>query len=236
MSNNYFNFKEFTIEQEKAAFKVGTDGVLLGAIADVSGKKKILDIGTGSGLIAIMMAQRSDAEIVAIEPDYESFLQAGKNVSLCKWKSRIKVVNTDLQMFEPGEEKYDLIVSNPPYFSNSIKNPDPRKSAARHNDSLTSVDLLKGVQRLLNANGKFQLIMPYVEGTVFIAEAPQYGLYCSSIIKIRPLPSAEVRRMIMTFSGEKLMLSEKFLTIEHGSRHEFTEEYINLTKDFYMKF
>ena len=145
----------------------------LGPTADITNKKRILDIGSGTGLIAIMLAQRSDAEIVAIEPDPESFLQACDNVSGCKWSSRIKVVNTDLQSYDPGTDKFDLIVTNPPYFSNSLKNPDPRKSATRHNDSLSSDDLLSGVARLLADNGIFQLIMPYVEGTIFIAEAQE---------------------------------------------------------------
>jgi tRNA1Val (adenine37-N6)-methyltransferase len=236
MANSHFTFKEFTIFQEKAAFKVGTDGVLLGARADVSGRKRILDVGAGTGLISIMLAQRSDAEIVSVEPDYESFLQAEENVSQCKWKSRIKVINIDLQSYNTAEGKFDLIVTNPPFFSNSLKNPDPRKSFARHNDSLSSDDLLINVSRLLNDNGIFQLIMPYAEGAIFIADAQQYGFYCNDILKVKPLPTAEVRRLILTFSRERLKLTEKFLTIERGERHEFTEDYKALTKDFYLKF
>jgi len=236
MANNYFSFKEFIIHQDKASFKVGTDGVLLGASADVTNKNRILDIGTGTGLITIMLAQRCDAEIVAIEPDADSFSQTCDNVSACKWSSRIKVVNTDLQSFESGSDKFDLIVTNPPYFSNSLKNPDPRKSAARHKDSLSSADLLSGVVRLLNEKGIFQLIMPYVEGSLFIAEAQEFALYCNNILKIKPLPASEIRRLILTFSREKLKATEKFLTIERGERHEFTEEYKNITKDYYLKF
>jgi len=236
MANSHFTFKEFTIFQEKAAFKVGTDGVLLGAVAEVINRKRILDIGTGTGLISLMLAQRSEASIVSIEPDYESFLQAEENVSQCKWRNRINVINIDLQNYASDEEKFDLIVTNPPYFNNSLKNPDARKSSARHNDSLSSADLLIGVARLLNDGGIFQLIMPYVEGSIFIAEAQQYGLYCNNILKIKPLPTAEVRRLIMTFSRGKHKFTEKFLTIERGERHEFTDDYKALTKDFYLKF
>ncbi|HUX58444.1 MAG TPA: methyltransferase [Bacteroidales bacterium] len=236
MANNYFSFKQFIIQQGKSTFKVGTDGVLLGASANISGMKKILDIGSGTGLIAIMLAQRSNAEIVAIEPDHDSFLQAKENISLCKWSSRIKVEHTDLQEYDPGEEKYDLIITNPPYFTDSLKCQDPRKTAARHNDTLSSVELLTGVARLLDDNGIFQLIMPYVEGMVFIAEANSYKLFCNRLLKIRPLPTADVRRLIMTFSRDRIKSTESFLTIEHGKRHEFTDEYINLTKDFYLKF
>jgi tRNA1Val (adenine37-N6)-methyltransferase len=236
MSNNYFSFKQFTICHDRSAFKVGTDGVLLGAYADVAKVKRILDIGTGSGLIAIMLAQRCKAEIAAIEPDNESFLQSCENVRNSGWDGRIKVECTDLQSYSPDELKFDLIVTNPPYFTDSLKNPDPRKSAARHNDSLTSEELLEGVSKLLEENGRLQLILPYVEGNIFIAEAHRYGLYCNNILKIKPLPDSEIRRLILTFSRERLKVTEKFLTIEHGKRHEFTEEYMNLTKDFYLKF
>jgi tRNA1Val (adenine37-N6)-methyltransferase len=236
MANSYFSFKQFTINQDKSAFKVGTDGVLLGAYTDLTGVKKILDIGTGTGLIAIMLAQRCDAEIVAIEPDYESCSQACDNARISNWGKRITVINTDLQGFQPGEGKFDLIVTNPPYFSDSLKNPDPRKSAARHKDSLTSEELLTGVTRLLKVDGRLQLIMPYVEGNIFIAEAHNYNLFCNNILKIRPLPTVDIRRLILSFSRERQKNSESFLTIEHGSRHDFTEEYINLTKDFYLKF
>jgi tRNA1Val (adenine37-N6)-methyltransferase len=235
MANSYFSFKQFTINQDKAAFKVGTDGVLLGACTDTSGVR-ILDIGTGSGLIAIMLAQKSSAQIVALEPDDDSYSQACENVSNCKWNDRIDVEHTDFQTYNPGKQKFDLIVSNPPYFSNSLKNPDPVKASARHNDSLTSDEILKGVSRLLEETGRLQLILPYTEGTVFIAEAQEYGFYCNSMLKIRPVPNQEVRRLVLTFSRTKTVLSEKFLTIEHGKRHEFTEEYVNLTKDYYLKF
>ncbi len=235
MSNSYFSFKQFTIQQDKAAFKVGTDGVLLGAVADLEGANQILDVGSGTGLIAIMAAQRSNAEIIAIEPDYESYIQCHENITLCPWKERIKVENISLQDYKtPG--LFDLIVSNPPYFSDSLKNPDPRKSSSRHNDSLSGYELIKGASRLMAEGGRLQVIMPYVEGNIFIAEASEYGFFCNNILKIRPLPNSEIRRLILTFSRQRLKTSEKFLTIEHGKRHEFTEEYINLTKEFYLKF
>ena len=236
MANDYFSFKHFTIYQHRSAFKVGTDGVLLGAYADISGVRNILDIGSGTGLISMMLAQRCDAQITAIEPDYESFKQTCENINRCDWHNRITVEHSDLQNFNSKHEKFDLIVTNPPYFSDSLKSPDSRRSAARHNDSLTTVEILEGVLKLLNDDGRLQLIMPYVEGNVFIAEANKYGLYCNNILKIKPLPNAEIRRLILTFSRFQKKLIEKFLTIERGSRHEFTEEYINLTKDFYLKF
>jgi tRNA1Val (adenine37-N6)-methyltransferase len=156
-------------------------------------------------------------------------------VEMSKWKERIRVVNKSLQDFNPEMPRFDLIVSNPPFFSNSLKNPDQGKAAARHNDALKNEDILNGVKRLLATDGRFQVIMPYAEGLVLIAEAQEHGLYCNNILKIKPLPTSEIRRLILTFSKKKQKVSEKFLTIEHGKRHEFTEEYKNLTKDFYLK-
>jgi len=236
MANNYFSFKQFTVYQDKCSFKVGTDGVLLGAYTDVAGVHKILDIGTGSGLIALMLAQRSEAEIITIEPDLNSFVQACFNFSKSRWKSRIKAENIDLQNFNPTNTAFDLIVSNPPFFSDSLKNPDHRKAAARHNESLTAEELLKGAERLMADGGRLQVILPYVEGNILIAEANKYGLYCNNVLKIKPLATSEIRRLILTFSRRKLKATERFLVIEHGERHDFTEEYKNLTKDFYLKF
>jgi tRNA1Val (adenine37-N6)-methyltransferase len=236
MGSSYFRFKQFTINQDKCAFKVGTDGVLLGACTDVTAKKKILDIGTGTGLIAMMLAQRSDAGITAIEPDYDSFIQASENIRLSKWSSRIKVENCLLQDYSHDNATFDLVVTNPPYFIDSLKNPDPAKSVARHNIKLTHSDILTGANRLLEENGVLQLILPYAEGNIFIAEAQKSGFYCNAVLKIRPMPSAEIRRLILAFSRVKRKATEQFLTIEKGRRHEFTDEYIALLKDFYLKF
>ena len=183
MPNNHFSFKQFTIFQDKSSFKVGTDGVLLGAVGAVNGAKKILDIGTGTGLIAIMLAQRSEAGIVAIEPDEESYKQACDNVTLCPWSSRIDVENSDFQSYNPGKEKFDLIVTNPPYFTNSLKNPDTRKSSARHNDSLTSVEILKGATKILEVDGKLQLILPMPKEIFLLLK--HRSLVCIAIICLK---------------------------------------------------
>jgi tRNA1Val (adenine37-N6)-methyltransferase len=235
MTNTYFSFKQFTINQDKSAFKVGTDGVLLGAYAGLSASGNILEIGSGTGVVSIMLAQRCDAMITTIEPDYDSFLQTTGNVARCKWHDRIRVEHTDFQNFRTTE-KFDLIITNPPYFAGSLKNPDARKAVTRHNDSLSSAEILEGVLKFMKEDGCLQLIMPYAEGNVFIAEAAGYGLYCNNILKIKPLPSAEIRRLILTFSKTQKKTVEKFLTIENGARHEFTEEYMNLTREFYLKF
>jgi len=236
MSNNYFRFKQFFVNQGESAFKVGTDGVLLGASAEVEGKTSILDVGTGTGLVALMLAQKCTALITAIEPDRDSFLQASENIRQSKWADRIYIENCTLQAFKGQAKGYDLMISNPPYFIDSLKNPDPSKSAARHNDSLTHNDILEGAGRLLSDEGILQLILPYEEGKVFIQHALRRGFFCNNIINIRPSPSCEIKRLILSISRKRLTLTESFLTIDKGRRHDFTEEYIALTKDFYLKF
>jgi tRNA1Val (adenine37-N6)-methyltransferase len=236
MGGSYFRFKKFTLNQSRSSFKAGTDGVLLGAYADVTGVKKVLDIGTGTGLIALMLAQRSDAEITGLETDINSFLEACENVRNSDWHSRVKIENRRLQDYYPETADFDLIVTNPPYFVNALKNPDPLKSSARHNISLDHSDILEGAGRLLKKTGRLQIILPYTEGSVFIAEATEYGFYCNDILKIKPLPSSKAKRMILEFSRERKVVTEKFLTIEKGNRHNYTEEYIKLTGDFYLNF
>jgi tRNA1Val (adenine37-N6)-methyltransferase len=235
MGNNFFIFRQFTVRQEKAAFKVGTDSVLLGACADIAGCREILDVGTGTGLLAIMMAQRSEADITAIEPDKLSFDQAGENVNACKWADRINVVNSDLLSFSPGNpNRFDMIIMNPPYFRNSLLNPDMAKSSARHTFSLSSEDILEGASGLLKRDGSLQLILPYEEGTIFTAEAGIHGFYCNIFIKVKPNPTGKIIRMIMKFERIKKPVYEKFLTIETGTRHRYTEEYKEVTGEFYL--
>jgi tRNA1Val (adenine37-N6)-methyltransferase len=236
MSNNYFRFKQFTVNQKGPVFRIGTDGVILGASAGVTGKKRILDIGTGTGLIALMLAQRCDALITAIEPDRASFLQASENVELSRWHSRINVENTDLQTFMLHAKFFDLIVTNPPYFINSLKNPDHIKSASRHNDCLSHQDILEGADRLLEPDGDLQLILPYDEGRIFTETAAGRGYYCNSVVNIRSTPGSGIIRVILSFNREKKEPKEEFLTIEKGRRFDFTDEYISLTKDFYLNF
>ncbi|MDR2886824.1 MAG: methyltransferase [Bacteroidales bacterium] len=235
MGSSRFAFKKFVIEQNRSAFKVGTDGVILGACASVEKAERILDTGAGTGLIALMLAQRCNAEIVAIEPDHESFAQMCENINASPWSNRIKAVETTLQNFRYSG-KFDLIVTNPPYFFRSLKNPDPIKSQTRHNDTLKPSDILAGAVSLLNKHGALQLIMPCTEGNRFIAEATQYGLYCCNIIRIKPLPASEVKRLVLTFKRTKTVPAEQTITISTGKRHEFTGEYMELTRDFYLHF
>jgi len=231
---DHFDFKQFRINQQKAAFKTGTDGVMLGAWADASSAARVLDIGTGSGLIALMIAQRTDAAITGIEPDILSCEQARENVQGSPWKDRIEIVKTRLQDYSPGHS-FDLVVSNPPFFRQSLTGSDQRLSRARHDYDLTGKELLRGVSSLLAPGGKFCLILPYAEAAIFIAEAAEEGLFCNKILKVKPLPSAPVKRMLMEFADSKSELQQSFLTIEK-KRHRYSDDYIKLTADYYLNF
>jgi tRNA1Val (adenine37-N6)-methyltransferase len=236
MANEFFRFKQFTIRQELCAMKVGTDGVLLGAWAETSDASAILDIGTGTGLVAIMLAQRANATIDAIDIDKDACIQASENISSSPWKDKITVHHSSLQQYAVDAQKtYDLIVTNPPYFGNSLKTPDEQRNLARHNDSLSITDILQGVNKLLSPQGRFIIILPYIEAQLFIVEASMYHLYCNRKLVIKTLPTKKPVRIIMEFGKTREKLVEDMLSI-HGSSTEYTEEYINLTKDYYLNF
>jgi tRNA1Val (adenine37-N6)-methyltransferase len=236
MPNQYFRFKQFAIRQEKSAMKVGTDGVLIGAWVNIGEAKRILDVGTGTGLIALMIAQRSSAFIDAVEIDENSAAQATENVANSRWNNRVKVYNLSFQDFSnETNHKYDLIVSNPPYFVNSLKSDEITRTVARHNEQLPHSHLLQGIEKLLASNGRFVGIFPYVEGNIFVAEASTHGLYCSKRVSIHGKINGPIKRLMLEFSREKFPLEESVLAVR-GYDSEYTPEYIQLTKDFYLAF
>ncbi|TFH34862.1 MAG: methyltransferase domain-containing protein [Bacteroidia bacterium] len=237
MANQHFDFKQFRVTQKQAVFKVGTDGVLLGAWARTFDMGDALDIGTGTGLLALMVAQRSPMSVDAIEPDKQSADEASENVKVSRWSKRVTVLNTSLQDYaaETGK-KYDLIITNPPFFIDSVLNIDKRLSGTRHNVTLGADDILVSVSKLLKESGRLSLILPYTEGNIFIAMASAYGLYCNRLTRVKPIPSKPVRRLLLEFSRFKEVLISDYLTIERGNRHEYSPEYIALTRDFYLDF
>jgi tRNA1Val (adenine37-N6)-methyltransferase len=235
MPNTYFKFKQFTIHQEKCAMKVGTDGVLLGAWAGCENANQVLDIGTGTGLIALMIAQRSQATIDAIEIDENACLQAQENFQRSPWSRRITLLHKSFQEYaEETNKKYDLIVSNPPYFQNSLHAADEQRTKARHNRELELSDILEGTSKLLTNDGKLSIILPYIEGVMFIANASDKGLYCVRQTNVLPTPKASVKRLLLEFQKQKKTLVDQDLVIELDKRHEYSEKYIELTKDFYL--
>ena len=239
MPNISFAFKKFNIKQDKCAMKVGTDAVLLGAWIIPNGSKRILDIGTGTGIISLMLAQKSEASIVAIDIDKESTEQAKVNVAESEFKNRVEVMHIAFQeLVKRFESKFDLIVTNPPYFIDSLKNQaDSSRKTARHADLLPFEDLITGVKKLLNEKGKFCLILPKNEASIFRKMAEAKGLYLSKLLRIRTKPEKESeKRHLMQFEFKETEFSESTLILEENESRNYTEAYKEFTKDYYLNF
>ena len=237
MSSQEFVFKQFKISQDKCAMKVGTDAVLLGAWVNTSHVKTILDIGTGTGIIALMLAQKSFARIDAIDIDKNACEQASENIRFCKWYERIQVHHTSLQQYIIDcNDKYDLIVSNPPYFVDSSKASEESRTNARHTDQLPFQDLLNGVLHLLNPTGKFYVILPTKESQLFREMAEEQKLFLTKLTRIITRTDKPEKRLLMKFEFTKKTVSENFIIIEKDERHTYTDEYKELTKDYYLGF
>lgn len=237
MPNPYFKFKQFTIWHDRCAMKVGTDGVLLGAWAEPGNAKSILDVGTGTGLIALMLAQRTNVDIDAVEINEAAFLQATENINASPWKERVKIFHNDFQNYSKStEEKYDLIVSNPPYFKNSLRSLDEDKNAARHSHLLTVEELFFGIKKLLSLNGRFCLVYPFEEFEGVIEIGRYHQLHISKITVVHPNLSLPPKRVLLEFSKTESNVTHGSIAIEKQKRHDYTKEYIELTKDFYLAF
>ncbi len=235
MSNPFFRFKQFTVYHDKCSHKVGFDGVTLGAWCDVKDCTRILDIGTGSGLIALMLAQRSNAQITAIELDKNSIEQAKENFKRSVWNDRIVGHHIALQDFvRQTDDRFDLIVSNPPFFENSLKAKGVGRSNARHTDSLSQDELIDSVSRLLLPKGRFCVILPVTEADRLVQKAEKKELYCNQRTELSPTPTKEVKRVLLEFSHIKTELLKIQLIVEED-RHVYTQAYQELVKDFYLK-
>ncbi|NER02159.1 MAG: methyltransferase [Okeania sp. SIO3C4] len=244
MGGNQFRFKQFTILQDRCAMKVGTDGTLLGTWVDISGAEKILDIGTGTGLISLMLAQRSLqrygtlslAQIDAVEIDVNSSIQARENVERSPWSNRIKIHNYSIQKYtEYCQKKYDLIVSNPPFFENASKAAKKARTVARHTDFLSQTDLLKTAVQLLSDTGKLAVIYPVEQAKIFQTKARYFGLFCHKKLYVKPMPEIPTKRILMELSKNKLPPQENTITIEE-KQYLYTPEFIALIKNFYLKY
>lgn len=235
--NNYFQFKQFKIIQEKSAMKVGTDGALLGAWVNAADTKSILDVGAGTGVIALMLAQRSSAKVVGIEIEFNAAKEACENVHSSPWKDRVSIENSSFQDFvKSTTNSFDLIVSNPPFFSNSYKNETKNRTIARHNDLLPFSELVSGAASLLNKNGRLAVILPNIPGNEFIQLAKKEGLYLAKLTKVKPNAKKESNRFLMEFTKENLIpkINNLEIYLEDGS--DYTDTYKKLTRDFYLKF
>jgi tRNA1Val (adenine37-N6)-methyltransferase len=238
MPNSAFAFKQFNVKQDKCAMKVGTDAVLLGSWIQPNGSTHILDIGTGTGVIALMLAQKTNASIVGIDIDVSATQQAQENVDESKFKNSITLFNTSFQDYvKTTSLKFQLIVSNPPFFEQSLKSSDEKRSNARHADVLPFDELLEGVIKVLDESGKFCLILPTLEADKFRNMAQKKGLYLSKLLRIKSRVDKDTdKRHLMQFEFKPTEFSEETIAIEEDERHSYTQAYKELTKAYYINF
>ncbi|WP_299670277.1 methyltransferase [uncultured Polaribacter sp.] len=220
--------------------KVGTDGVLLGAWCNTANyPDAILDIGAGTGVISLMLAQRSDAMTIdAVEVDESAYEQTVENFEQSDWADRLYGYHSTFQEFADEmaeeEETYDLIISNPPFYSDNFETENTARNQARFTSSLSFDELFIGVSKVLSENGVFSVIIPFKEKVDFIALAKNNKLYLNRFCKVQGNPTSEIKRILLEFSFHKTKILEEDLIIE-TTRHQYTKDYINLTKDFYLK-
>jgi len=234
-SNTHFHFKQFSVRHDRCSMKVGTDAVLLGAWADVNGIKNVLEVGAGSGIISLMIAQRTSpvVKIDAVEIERGAAEQAVENILQSPWPSRIVVHPVAIQDFFPPE-LYDMIICNPPFFNNSLKPPDKGRLQVRHTTSLSFEDLLSAAFRLLKSSGKLSVILPEQEGILFSDIALGSQLFNTRKHSFRTRSEKPIERWLLEFSKHKSDLENgEILLYKEGL--EWSERYKNLTKDFYLK-
>jgi tRNA1Val (adenine37-N6)-methyltransferase len=228
-----FVFKQFKVEHDKCAMKVSTDGILLGAWANLSGATHLLDIGTGTGLLALMCKQRSnELDITAVEIDEDAYTQALYNVAKSPWPN-INIKHQTIQSFN-SDIKFDVVIANPPYFNHSLKGENAARNTARHTDGLSFEALITSFKRLSHSGSRFSLILPKIEGTRFIALATQNGLYLNAHCEVKTTPNKEVSRSLMTFSYNNTHIPQSTLCIRELD-NSYTTDYIALCNAFYLK-
>lgn len=229
-----FRFKQFAVLNDRTAMKVGTDGVLLGAWCPVEGAKRVLDVGTGCGVIALMVAQRnSEAVIEGIDIDHDAVEEAALNFERSPWSGRLTAHEKDFNDLEAGGP-YDLIISNPPYFTDSLLPPDSGRTLARHTASLSYRQLIEGASRLLASNGQLALISPTDAEGIIVEASAFAALPVRRLTRVIPVEDATPKRTLWLLSRQDIPYREDTLTIAHRDG-TFTPEYIDLTGAFYLK-
>ena len=236
MPNPYFKFKRFTVYHDLCAMKVGTDGVLLGTWTNADRAENILDVGAGSGLISLILAQRyPEAMIDSIDIDESACMQANENYKQSPFNKISRCQNISLQNFaEKSTAKYDLIVSNPPFFNKSLKSPNLQRNTARHTDVLLIENLIGLSAQLLNDNGRIAFIFPFADKDYLISLSEHNHLYTTRITDVYTKPESNPKRVLIEFSKIKETQTLTDLTIE-TARHTYSSEFTELVKDFYLK-
>ncbi|MGA9381814.1 MAG: methyltransferase [Phormidium sp.] len=236
MPNPYFRFKKFTVFHDRSAMKVGTDSILLGAWANITNTQQILDIGTGTGLIALMLAQRSLAQIDAVEIDLEACNQARENITNSPWSNRIQLYRNSIQDYTINcPKRYNLLISNPPFFTNASKAAIKARSLARHSDSLEQSDILQIAEKLLCEDGKLAIIYPTEQAETFQKKAETFGFYSQRKLYVKSTLQSSIKRILLEFGKSQLEYQESTLVIE-TARHSYSAEFVDLIKEFYLKY
>ena len=232
-----FQFKQFTVEQDRCAMKIGTDGVLLGAWTPIENNPlSILDIGAGTGIIALMLAQRTNAQqIDALEIDEDAYEQSVDNFENSPWSDRLFCFHAGLDEFiEEPEDEYDVIVSNPPFYTDDFKSATEQRDLARFADAMPFEDLIEAADLLLSENGIFSVIIPFKEEQKFLARAKEFELYPLKITHVKGTPTSEIKRSLLAFIRKETIDFPIDELIIETARHIYTPEYIALTTDFYL--
>lgn len=236
MPNPYFCFKKFTVFHDRCAMKVGTDGVLLGAWTSITNTQQILDIGTGTGLIALMLAQRSLAQIDAVEIDREACNQARENINNSPWPNRIQIYHNSIQNYTINcPKRYNLLISNPPFFTNASKAAIKERTVARHSDLLEQFEILQIAENLLYEDGRLAIIYPTEQAIIFQEKAETFGFSCQRKLYVKSTPQSPIKRILLELGKIEREYQESTLIIE-TTRHNYSAEFVGLIKDFYLKY
>ncbi len=238
-----FRFKQFSVRQNCSAMKVGFDGVLLGAWADVAGARRIMDVGSGTGLVALMLAQRtasqSLASIDAVEIDEGAYAESVENVADSPWCDRISCYRQSVQEFTVHLTKpFDHVVSNPPFFGDGgeqLNDEETPRMIARHSSRLTLAELFEVSSRVMSDGGRLSLVLPIGQAAIAMEFADENCLHCSRRTDVKPNPSADAKRVLLEFRRTVVPTQFNSITIETGTRHVYSEEFVALTRDFYLK-
>jgi len=251
MSNSYFRFKQFTVHQDKCAMKVCTDACLFGAYVaerlgdkDVEHKKEdespadqnpqfILDIGTGTGLLSLMLAQKVNALIDAVEIDKQAVQQATENFERSPWKERIKVFHSSIQSYIAPHGKYDFIITNPPFFENDLKSPQSKRNIALHSTELSLQDLITQIKRLLAKDGSFAVLLPYHRAAYFEKLAEENGFFNAEKVLVKQTPRHDYFRAILLFEAKLVKLNHHEIII-HDENGKYTKAFAGILKDYYL--
>ena len=235
MDSRPFFFKKFGLFHHRSTMKIGTDAIILGRWVEVSENDDVLDIGTGCGLLPLMLAQKGIKSADAVEIDDESCEEAAQNFANSAWNSRLSAINNDVKDYAAKcSKKYDLIVSNPPfYFGDNIPE-KAKKGLARHTNTLSYKDLLQSVKKMLKPDGRFALVLPAIESKTFLKEAENQGFFLKKEMKIVPIEGKEPNRINMQLVVNQVDKVETETFVLRNQDHSFTKDYKDFLKDFYL--